>query len=92
MSYRILINFDDGLLYLQVIIDMVGVRTCLPLKGLDSKLTRCIIKQIITLREPEKYKPSCWYNIPNNEAFSAFSLGMLFSNSLVYYRFFVKMF
>jgi hypothetical protein len=36
------------------------------------------------------YKPSRWYTIPNDEAFSAFSLGMLFSNSLVYSRFFKK--
>ena len=39
--------------------------------------------------EPEKYKPSRWYGVSNDEAFSAFSLGT-FLQSLAWQRFSLK--
>ena len=61
---------------------MIGVRTLFFLSFLlphsigirtNSKITEYNPRYF---DEPEKYKPSRWFNISNDEAFTAFSVGM----------------
>ena len=73
---------------------MIGLRTFVffPYHPFTTQYLELELIQIIEYNpryfdEPEEYKPSRWHNISNDEAFSAFNIGMhiVFFRSTVFF-------